>query len=73
MSPRLHALFFALAIALLIVLGTFGIFRAEASSFQAIVADPEITSQPMTPDDSYDRYDYDAENPPIPGLPGRPY
>jgi hypothetical protein len=40
MLPRTsQALFIALTAALLIILGTFGIFAAEASSFQVIVSE----------------------------------
>ena len=39
MLPRTQSLFLALTAALLIVLGTFGIFTAEASSFRVIISD----------------------------------
>ena len=39
MLPRFQILFLALTTALLIILGTFGIFTAEAASFRMIVSD----------------------------------
>ena len=39
MLPRTQCLIFALTAALLIILGTFGIFTAEASSFRVIISD----------------------------------
>ena len=56
MLPRTsQALFIALTAALLIILGTFGIFAAEASSFQVIVSEVNtygsvLPIDPGTPD-----------------------
>ena len=54
MLPRTaECLFLALTAALLIVLGTFGIFSAEASSFQIIISEVQTYGSVM-PLDAYD-------------------
>jgi hypothetical protein len=53
MLPRTQCLFLALTAALLIILGTFGIFTAEASSFRIIVSEVQMYGSVM-PIDAYD-------------------
>jgi hypothetical protein len=47
MLPRTQCLFLALTAALLIILGTFGIFTAEASSFRIIVSEVQMYGSVM--------------------------
>ena len=66
MLPRLQTLFLALMTALLLILGTMGIFSAEASTFRSTMRDAE----------AYDQYtmiqatDFGSDGP---TTPGRPY
>jgi hypothetical protein len=68
MLPRFQVLFLALTAALLIILGTFGIFAAEASSLQLIVSDVQTHGSVM-PIEANDPGLADPEMPSIPGLP----
>ena len=69
MLPRTsQCLIFALTAALLIVLGTFGIFTAEASSFRVIISDVQ-TYGVVLPIDANDPGDADPEMATLPGLP----
>ena len=68
MLPRTsQSLFLALTAALLIILGTFGIFAAEASSFQTIVARRQTYGAVM-PIDANDPSIVDSDMATIPGL-----
>ena len=69
MLPRFsQCLFLGLTAALLIILGTFGIFTAEASSFQIIVSEVQ-TYGSVLPIDPNDPNIADPELANIPGLP----
>ena len=68
MLPRFQILFLALTTALLIILGTFGIFAAEASSFQMIVSDVQAYGS-ILPIDANAPGIVDPEMATIPGLP----
>ena len=68
MLPRTHCLFLALTAALLIVLGTFGIFTAEATSFRVIISDVQTYGAVM-PIDANDPNLADPDLATIPGLP----
>ena len=68
MLPRTQSLFLALTAALLIVLGTFGIFAAEASSFRVIISDVQTYGVVM-PIDANDPGAAESEMATIPGLP----
>jgi hypothetical protein len=68
MLPRFQLLFLALTAALLIILGTFGIFTAEASSFRMIVSDVQTYGSVM-PIEANDPGLADPEMTSIPGLP----
>jgi hypothetical protein len=69
MLPRRQTLYLALATALLIIFGLFGIFTAEASSFKTTVIEAQ-THGTVLPLDPYDPNlaDFDAVT-----LPGMPY
>ena len=69
MLPRTsQCLFLALTAALLIVIGTFGIFTAEASSLRVIISDVQTYGAVM-PIDANDPVLTDPEMATIPGLP----
>lgn len=69
MLPRTsQCLFIALTAALLIILGTFGIFAAEASSFRIIVSEVQTYGSVM-PVDAYDPALTEPEMATAPGLP----
>ena len=69
MLPRTtQCLFLALTAALLIILGTFGIFTAEASSFRVIISDVQTYGVVM-PIDANDSGIDDPDMATIPGLP----
>src|SRR5688500_19770888 len=69
MLPRTkECLFLALTAALLIILGTFGIFSAEAASFKIIVSEVQ-TYGSVVPIDANDPALTDPEMATIPGLP----
>ena len=53
MLPRFQSTFVALMMALLIILGTLGIYSAEASSFRATMRGAEVYDQ-STMTDAYD-------------------
>jgi hypothetical protein len=69
MLPRSQCLFLALTAALLIIFGTFGIFTAEASSFQLIISDVQTygSVQPIEANDP------GLVNPETMTIPGFPY
>jgi hypothetical protein len=67
MFPRFPTILFALVVALLIIFGTFGIFSAEASSFQEILF--EARSDGAAPVDAYTPEAIDSTLPTVPGLP----
>jgi hypothetical protein len=69
MLPRTHCLFFALTAALLIILGTFGIFTAEASSFRVIISDVQTYGVVMP----IDANDPNLADPDVATIPGLPY
>ena len=69
MLPRTSQyLFLALTAALLIILGTFGIFSAEASSFRIIISDVQTYGAVM-PIDANDPAAADSDMATVPGLP----
>ena len=69
MLPRFSQCFYlALMAALLIIFGTFGIFTAEASSFQTIISEVH-TYGAVLPIDPNDPGIVDPEMASIPGLP----
>jgi hypothetical protein len=68
MLPRTQCIIFALTAALLIILGTFGIFTAEASSFRIIVSDVQTYGAVM-PIDANNPNLADPDMATIPGLP----
>jgi hypothetical protein len=69
MLPRTSQyLFLALTAALLIILGTFGIFSAEASSFRIIISDVQTYGAVM-PIDANDPAAADSDMAMVPGLP----
>ena len=68
MLPRTQCLIFALTAALLIILGTFGIFTAEASSFRVIISDVQTYGVVM-PIDANNPNLADPDLATIPGLP----
>jgi len=53
MLPRFQSTFVALMMALLIILGTLGIYSAEASTFRTTMHDAEVYDQ-FTTTDAYD-------------------
>ena len=67
MLPRTQCIIFALTAALLIILGTFGIFTAEASSFRVIISDVQTYGAVM-PIDANDPNLADPNVATIPGL-----
>ena len=70
MLPRTsQCLFLALTAALLIILGTFGIFTAEASSFRIIVSDVQTYGAVMP----IDANDPNVADPTLATIPGLPY
>ena len=70
MLPRTsQCLFLALTAALLIVLGTFGIFTAEASSFRVIISDVQTYGAVMP----IDANDPNLADPALATIPGLPY
>lgn len=69
MLPRTsQCIYIALTAALLIILGTFGIFTAEAASFQTIISEVQ-TYGSVQPIDLNDPNIADPEMATIPGLP----
>ena len=50
MLPRFQSVILALMMALLIILGTLGIYSAEASSFRTTMRDAEVRDQFTTTD-----------------------
>jgi len=68
MLPKTQCLIFALTAALLIILGTFGIFSAEASSFRATISDVQSYGV-VRPIDANDPNLADPDMATIPGLP----
>ncbi len=69
MLPRFQSIFLALTIALLIVLGTLGIYSAEASTFRATMRDADTYDHLTT----IDAYDPDASDTFMVTSPGVPY
>jgi hypothetical protein len=69
MLPRFQWLFLALTAALLIILGTFGIFTAEASSFRLIISDVQTYGSVLP----LDANDPGIDNPDMASIPGLPY
>ena len=69
MLPRLQCLFLALTAALLIIFGTFGIFTAEASSFQMIVSEVQTYGSVLP----LNANDPGADSPDMATIPGLPY
>lgn len=67
-KPSSQCVFLALTAALLIILGTFGIFAAEASSFRIIVSEVQTYGSVM-PLDANDPALAEPEAVTIPGLP----
>ena len=68
MLPHSQILFLALTSALLITLGIFGIFTAEASSFQLIISDVQ-TYGSVQPIEANDSWLIDPDSYSLPGLP----
>ncbi len=68
MLPRTQSYFVALTMALLIVLGTLGIYSAEASSFRTTMRDAEVYDQ-ITTTSAYDDGSDDTLMVTSPGLP----
>jgi hypothetical protein len=68
MLPRFQSLFLALVMALIIILGTLGIYSAEASSFRATMHDAEVYDQ-FTTTNAYDDGSDDTLMVTSPGLP----
>jgi len=68
MLPRFQSFFLALMIALLIILGTLGIYSAEASSFRSTMREAQAFDQPTTTD-AYDPGLGDTLMVTSPGLP----
>ena len=68
MLPRTQWIIFSLTAALLIILGTFGIFTAEASSFRVIISDVQTYGVVM-PIDANNPNLADPDLATIPGLP----
>lgn len=68
MCPRFQSLLLALVAALLVILGTFGIFTAEASSVQTIVSEVQTYGTVIPPDAAETTAD-DLGLISIPGLP----
>jgi len=69
MLPRLYRLLPALVIALLIVLGTLGIYSAEASTFRSTMREAQVYGQ-MTMTEATD---FDTDGVPMISSPGQPY
>lgn len=68
MLPRFQSIFLALMMALLIVLGTLGIYSAEASGFRSTMRDVEAYDQ-FTWTSAYDPGASDIYMVTSPGLP----
>jgi hypothetical protein len=68
MLPRFQSIFLALMMALLIILGTLGIYSAEASSFRSTMRDAQAFDQSTTTD-AYDPGFSDTLMVTSPGLP----
>lgn len=66
--PRFQPVFLALMVALLIVLGTLGIYSAEASTFRATLRDAD-TYDHLTTVDAYDPNASDTFMVTSPGVP----
>jgi hypothetical protein len=69
MFPRFQAFFLALMVALLIILGTLGIYSAEASSFRTTMRDVQAFDQSATTD----AYDFGTSDTFMVSSPGLPY
>jgi hypothetical protein len=69
MLPRTQSYFLALTMALLIVLGTLGIYSAEASTFRTTMRDAEAYDQPTT----ISAYDDGSDDTLMVTAPGLPY
>jgi hypothetical protein len=69
MLPRFQSAFLALMVALLIVLGTLGIYSAEASSFRATMRDADTYDSSI----HVDAYDPGASDTFMVTSPGVPY
>ncbi len=68
MTPRYQCLFLAIMTALLILLGTVGIFSAEAASFRTLVQEAQSYDR-ATPIEAYNVLPDTADSLPDPGLP----
>jgi hypothetical protein len=69
MLLRVQTFTLALLTALLIILGGFGIFIAEAASFQGII----IEAQTYDPGAPYDAFEFGPEDTGAASAPGLPY
>jgi hypothetical protein len=67
MLPRFHSLFLALMIALLLVVGTIGVYTAEAAAFRSTIREAQTFDQPAP----VDAYDVGTDGPPMPSMPGQ--
>jgi hypothetical protein len=68
MLPRHQSFFLALMMALLIIVGTLGIYSAEASSFRTTMRDAQVYDQ-LTTTNAYDDGSDDTLMVTSPGLP----
>jgi hypothetical protein len=68
MAPRFQSLFLALLTALLIILGTVGIFSAEASSFRVLIQEAQSYDK-VTPIEAYTVSPDTSATMPVPGSP----
>jgi hypothetical protein len=69
MLRRIQTITLALLTALLIILGGFGVFIAEASSFSGII----IEAQSYDPGTQIDAFDFGTDSSPVDLPPGLPY
>jgi hypothetical protein len=67
MLPRFHSLFLALMMALLLVVGTIGIYTAEAAAFRSTIRDGEAIDQAS----ATEGYDFATDVQPMPSVPGQ--
>jgi hypothetical protein len=68
MLPRFQSAFFALVIALLIVVGTIGMYTAEASSFRSAITDAQAFDR-GTPVETFYAGTGDTTMASMPGMP----
>jgi hypothetical protein len=68
MLPRTQSFYLALMMALLIILGTLGIYSAQASSFRTTMRDAQVYEQ-LTTTNAYDDGSDDTLMVAAPGLP----